>query len=354
MGAPSRESRPPGLLDVARAAGVSHQTVSRVLNNQPNVRAETRERVLAAIADLGYRRNSAARALVTRRSGTIGVLSHSSTLYGPVLTLNSVEQAVREAGMFVSLASLRNADDAILSGALEHFLEQGVEGLIVIAPVPAVVQAATALASRLPIVLVTAGEQVAPSVSTAAPDLRSVGVDQVAGARAATEHLLSLGHRRIVHVSGPREWFDAAARVAGWSSALEAAGVTAPDLLEGDWTAASGAAAAAALMAETLPTAVVAGNDLMALGLIKAFTDAGVRVPEDVSVVGFDDSDGSAHFRPALTTLRQDFGELGRQCVDLMLGLLGGGGEAGATLIQPRLVVRQSTSRPRGLDPTGL
>lgn len=353
MGTPNRESRPPGMLDVARAAGVSHQTVSRVLNNQPNVRAETRDRVLAAIADLGYRRNSAARALVTRRSGTIGVLSHSSTLYGPVLTLNSVEQAVREAGMFVSLASLRNADDAILSGALDHFLEQGVEGLIVIAPVPAVVQAAAALASRLPIVLVTAGEQVSPDLALAS-DLQSVGVDQVAGARAATEHLLDQGHRQVVHVSGPREWFDAAARVAGWSSALTAAGVPVPEPMEGDWSAESGAAAASALMAGDLPTAVFAGNDLMALGLIKAFTDAGVRVPEDVSVVGFDDSDGSAHFRPALTTLRQDFGELGRQCVDRMLGLLGGGAGAGATLIQPRLVVRESTSRPRGLDPTGL
>lgn len=353
MGAPSRESRPPGMLDVARAAGVSHQTVSRVLNNQPNVRAETRDRVLTAIADLGYRRNSAARALVTRRSGTIGVLSHSSTLHGPVLTLNSVEQAVREAGMFVSLASLRNADDAILSGAVDHFLEQSVEGLIVIAPVPAVVEAAVALASRLPVVLVTAGEQVEPDLQSAR-ELQSVGVDQAAGARAATEHLLALGHHQVAHLSGPREWFDAAARVAGWSSALTAAGLPVPEPLVGDWSAESGAAAAAELLAETMPTAVFAGNDLMALGLIKALADAGVRVPEDVSVVGFDDSDGSAYFRPALTTLRQDFGELGRQCVDRMLGLLGGAADAGTTLIRPSLVVRESTTRPRGLDPAGL
>ncbi|GAA2110992.1 LacI family DNA-binding transcriptional regulator [Microlunatus panaciterrae] len=324
--------------DVARLAGVSHQTVSRVLNNHPNVRPETRDRVRAAIAEMGYRRNSAARALVTSRSGTIGVLTHSSALYGPVLTLHSVEQAARAAGLFVSLASLRSDEDAVLSGALDHFLDQAVEGIIVIAPVPGVAQAAAALASRLPIVLVADSDQ---------PDLHPVTVDQAYGARLATDHLLSLGHREVVHVSGLPSWFDAAARVRGWAQALADTGCAVPEPLVGDWTAESGAAIGAELARTDPPTAIFAANDLMALGLIRALTDAGLRVPEDVSVVGFDDSYGSGFFRPALTTVRQDFVELGRRCVERMLGLLGGDADDGRTVVRPDLVLRESTAAPR-------
>lgn len=324
--------------DVARRAGVSHQTVSRVLNGLPNVRPETRERVTAAIAELGYRRNNAARALVTRRSSMIGVMTSGSTLWGPSSALIAVESAARAAGYHVSLAGLGSLDNGLVSGVLEYFSDQSVEGIIVIAPEAALAHAADPLVAKVPVVMVAADTR--PS-----PGLHITSVDQEGGARLAVRHLLDLGHRSIVHVSGPLEWFDAAARQRGWQSEMQAAAIEPAPPILGDWTAASGYAAGATLASSTLPTAVFAANDLMALGLVRALHDHGIAVPQQVSVVGFDDIPGSAHFIPGLTTVKQDFVALGRQCIDILLSALNGGVDDPAP-IEPELIIRESTAAP--------
>ena len=345
------------MADVAAMADVSHQTVSRVLNSHPSVRPETRQRVLDAVRQLGYRRNSAARALVTRRTGTIGVLTTGSALYGPISTLVALEEAAREAGFFVSVATLRQFDPATMDGVLEHFMSQGVEGIVVIAPQDAVAEAVDAFRAPVPVVMISArpdGEardsaredEGPPGAATV-----SVSVDQRLAARLATEHLLALGHRSVTHLAGPVDWFDAREREVGWAQALRDAGADVPAVVRCDWGAdrgyREGRALAAAVLRGEGPTAVLAANDQLALGLLHACAEAGVRVPEQLSVVGVDDVQGSAHFMPPLTTVRQPFAELGRRAMASMLQALGA--EAGAharALIRPELVVRESTAPP--------
>jgi len=325
--------------DVARIAGVSHQTVSRVLNGHPRVRPETRDRVLAVIADLGYRRNSAARALVTSRSGTIGLLTPRSFLYGPVSTLISVEEAARAAGLFVSVASLRSYEEPAVTAALDHFMNQGVEGIIVVAPVPEAVRVAAGLASQVPMVLVAADTPSGPGFQTAS-------VDQERGARLATSHLIELGHRDIAHVCGPPVWLDARARRRGWEQELADAALVVRPPLDGGWSAAGGFAVGTELLQQGPPSAVFAANDLMALGLVRAFTEAGLHVPGDISVVGFDDIEGAGHYLPPLTTVRQDFAALGRRCVQLLLGQLAQEEASATVAMAPELIVRASTAAP--------
>lgn len=212
-------NRPPSMADVAARAGVSHQTVSRVLNEHPNVRQETRERVLAAIEDLGYRRNRAARALATARSSTIGILTVGSAYFGPQSTILAVEVAARAAGYFVSVSSLDGYGARSASLALDHLMDQGVDGVVVVAPLDDVTRVIADAEWRVPVVVI--GTPAHLEHTTA---VRSVHVDQRLGAQRATEHLLGLGHRRIDHVSGPAGWFDAAEREQGWREALANAG----------------------------------------------------------------------------------------------------------------------------------
>ena len=236
---PSPRTRPPAMSDVARLAGVSHQTVSRVLNDHPSVRPETRDRVLDAIATLGYRRNSAARALVTMRSGTIGVVTTGSALYGPTSTLIAVEEAAREQGYFVSVATIRRYDADTMHRVLEHFMDQGVEGIVVIAPQTDVAAAVDSFRAPVPVIMIAArdlpadGEATdvvrpAPGALGAPGAILSIAVDQRLGARVATEHLLGLGHRTVLHLSGPLDWFDARERETGWRAALEERGGLVP------------------------------------------------------------------------------------------------------------------------------
>lgn len=334
-----RPARPPAMSDVAALAGVSHQTVSRVLNDQPSVLPATRRRVLDAIATLGYRRNRAARALVTRRTGTIGVLSSGSALFGPTSTLIAVEGAARDAGRYVSVATLPQWDASEVAGVLDHFLSEGVDGIVVIAAHDEAVEAVQAFGVPVPTVMVG---------PVGLPDpLRSVAVDQYTGGRLAVRHLLELGHRHVAHLAGPLDWLDARRRIEGWRDELATAGVVAGEPIAGDWSADRGYAVGRELAGGALPTAVFAANDQLALGLLRAFAEAGVRVPADVSVVGFDDVDGSAHFFPPLTTVRQEFGALGRRCLEVLLAAIAGEAvESG--LIAPGLVVRASSGPPRG------
>lgn len=335
--AKSSKGRMPRLEDVADVAGVSHQTVSRVINNHPNVSKATREKVEAAIAELGYRRNTAARSLVTRRSHTIGVLASELSQYGPANTLLGVEQAARNAGYFVSIAALREVSGAAIADAVSHFLDQAVDGIAVLVPHAETLQALDAL--NIPVPVMAVGSLGNSQVSGAM-------VDQRAGARLAVEHLIAQGHRRIGHVSGPAGWTDAAERAEGWREALHAAGLADDLLAEGDWSAGSGYAIGRRLAARRSATALFVGNDQMALGILRAFAEAGVSVPDDVSIVGFDDQPESGYFSPPLTTVRQDFEELGRRCLDVMLKEIEAGAGVSSTVVTPELVPRSSTAPP--------
>ncbi|WP_098456497.1 LacI family DNA-binding transcriptional regulator [Sanguibacter antarcticus] len=326
--------------DVARAAGLSHQTVSRVLNDHPNVRPETRDRVLEAIARLGYRRNSAARALVTRRSGTLGVVTTGSYLFGPSRTLVGIEEAAREAGYFLSVATLRSVDAESMHEVLEHFMDQAVEGVVVIAPHADVVEAVRTFGEGLPVVVVAAIPDPPETVTT-------VSVDQELGARLVVRHLAGLGHREVVHLAGPADWLDARARVVGWAAESAALGLHVGEPIEGDWTAERGYVVGQDLVRDGVPTAVFAANDQLALGLLRAFHEAGLVVPRDVSVVGFDDVPGASNFIPPLTTVRQGFAYLGARIIATLLASLDGR-PADDSTSPPDLVLRSSTARPRG------
>jgi DNA-binding LacI/PurR family transcriptional regulator len=330
--------RPPAMTDVARLAGVSHQTVSRVLNNHPRVRASTRDRVALAIQELEYRRNSAARTLVTGRSQTIGVISFDTTLYGPASTLFGIELAARDAGYFVAIASLKAIDRASVVEAYDMLMNQWVGGIIVIAPTTPVAMALQNLPASFPVVAVEGG---------AAAGVPVVAVDQASGAQLATEHLLEHGHRTVWHVTGPAEWLEAADRETGWRSALEAAGAPVPPTVGGDWSPRAGYAAGRTLAARDDVTAVFVANDQMALGLLRAMHEAGRRVPHDVSVVGFDDVPEAAYFMPPLTTIRQDFAEVGRRSLALLLQRLDQHDvPPERQIVPPRLVARESVAPP--------
>ncbi len=323
------------MADVAQLAGVSHQTVSRVLHDSPHVRGDTRERVLAAIRQLDYRPNTVAQALVTGRSKTLGVVSFDTTLYGPASTLLGIEQAAHDAGYAVSISSLRSLNRGTVLAAIHRLRDQGVDGVAVIAPVRAGVDALRHLRPDFAVVAVEAGPDASIPVAT---------VDQVAGAAAATRHLLNLGHKTVWHLAGPADWKEAEERVEGWRTTLKAAGVQIPALLRGDWTPRSGYELGRNLLQIPEMTAVFVANDQMTLGLLRRVHEAGREVPRDLSIVGFDDIPEAAYFTPPLTTVRQDFAELGRRCVHILLGRIEG--EPGPTrvVVAPELVVRGSTS----------
>jgi DNA-binding LacI/PurR family transcriptional regulator len=330
------------MADVARHVGVSHQTVSRVLNGHPNVSPETRASVLAAIRDLGYRPNAAARTLVTGRTNVLGVISFDTVPLRPASLLYALERAARP-DYSVAITSLARFDRGSLPEAVERFPGQAVDGIIVIAPETAAVQALTGLAADIPLVAVGCG--------TRAP-LPSVAIDNAFGSARATQHLLDLGHETVHHIAGPDSWLDAQERVEGWRQALRSAGAAEPGLLRGDWSARSGYEIGHRLAAMPEVTAVMCGNDQMALGLLRALAERGRRVPGDVSVVGFDDVPEAAFFLPPLTTVRQDFGELGRRALHLLMDRISGGRQLGPVLpIEPELVVRASTGPPGGRRP---
>ncbi len=338
--------RPPVMADVARAAGVSHQTVSRVLNDHPNVRPATRARVLEAIDRLGYRRNLVARALATRNSRTLGVISFDTTLYGPASTVYGIERAARAAGYFVSIVSLRTIDRTGVREAIDYLAEQGVAGIVVVAPQRSAASALEDLPPDMPAVAVEGGH---------AGEVSVVCVDQAEGARLATAHLLGLGHETVWHVSGPPDWLEAEGRVEGWRAALAAAGRPVPEPLAGDWSPRSGYAAGKRLAAMAgRVSAVFVANDQMALGVLRALAEAGVRVPRQISVIGFDDVPESEFFSPPLSTVRQDFGAVGRHSIDVLLRRISGRNSGrGATgherlVVPPEIVPRASSAAPGG------
>jgi DNA-binding LacI/PurR family transcriptional regulator len=328
--------RPPSIRDVARLAGVSHQTVSRVLNDHPSIRPATKERVQQVIAELQYRPNRAARALASSRSRTFGILSSSSTQYGPASSIAAIEAAAREAGYWVSTANIDAADPESIVGGISHLTAQSVEGIVVIAPQTRVFDALAELSIDVPYVTLQSTDDAEHTLS----------VDQIAGARMATGHLIDLGHRAIYHLAGPQDWIEAEARMRGFLEEMGARDVPTTAPILGDWTAEFGYYAGRELLLVRDFTAIFSSNDQMALGLMHAIRDEGLDVPGDISVIGFDDIPEAAHFWPPLTTIRQDFAELGRRCVALLLGRADPDAPDYQGTISPELVLRSSTRPP--------
>jgi DNA-binding LacI/PurR family transcriptional regulator len=328
--------------DVASLARVSGQTVSRVVNASPRVDPATRARVEAAMQQLGYRPHRAARALRTGRTQTIGLVVSTLASVGNSRMLQAVADAAAHRGYALTVVTARTTVSAsasvtaggALAGAFEQLRDQGVDGAIVLnEATPAARSSQTP--TGLELVVVDSPHDERFSV---------VQTDHGAGARAATEHLLSLGHPTVWHLAGPEESYAAAERERGWRAALDGAGLLVPPIVRGDWTAASGHREGAALAARADVSAIFAANDQMALGLLRALAEAARSVPGEVAVVGFDDIADAADYLPPLTTVRQDFDALGDMAVDALIALIDGGTPRAHT-VPTRLIVRASSAR---------
>ncbi len=311
---------------VASRAGVSGQTVSRVVNASPRVDPATRARVEQAMAELGYRPHPAARALRTGRSQTLGLVATTLATVGNSRMLQATAEAAERRGY--ALMVVTAVGD--IAEAFARLQDQGVDGAVVLNEASALTRAAD-LPDGLRLVVVDA---------PAAHGFTAVSSDHAGGAAEATRHLLALGHGTVHHVAGPRDSFAASERERGWREALQDAGAPVPELVRGDWSADSGHAAAASLADAT---AVFSANDQMALGLIRALVEQGRRVPQEVSVIGFDDVPDAANYQPPLTTIRQDFAALAEAAVTALTA----DDEAARTpervVIATRLVDRSST-----------
>ena len=328
------------MVDVARLAGVSQKTVSRVVNGAPHVRADVRERVHQAIAELDYRPNGAAQALARARTHTIGVLSLGTPLYGPSRRVLTLERESRRLGWRLALTSVADLSPAEVSRGIDTLLQRNVEGLVIEVP--------THLLEVDPQVLDGIPVVTSAGLIPGLPLQAVVDTDQEAVAVEVTTYLLDLGHRTVWHVGGPRDWDAARKRLDGWRSALVARGRTVPGVLHGDWTAASGYRAGRELATRPDVTAVFAANDSMAIGLLRAFHEAGRAIPDDVSVVGYDDIPEAEFQMVPLTTVAVDDEGPARRILAELLRMIEGGPAPvhPVTLEQQRLVVRASTGPP--------
>ncbi len=318
------------MAQVAARAGVSGQTVSRVVNGSPRVDPATRARVEAAMAELGYRPHRAARALRTGRSHTIGLVVTTLATIGNSRMLQATAEAAAERGYALTVVTASEGVEA----AFAQLADQGVDGAVVLNEASALVPSAPR-PPGLRLVVVDAPAETGAIV---------VHSDHAGGAAAATAHLLSLGHAAVHHLAGPADSFAAAERERGWREALAAGGIAAPAVVRGDWTSRSGFAAGTALAPAT---AVFCANDQMALGLLRALAESGRRVPADVSVVGFDDVPDAADYLPPLTTIRQDFSALAQRAVGALVAAIEGADPAAdgdRAIVPTRLLVRDSTA----------
>ncbi|MGI3197746.1 LacI family DNA-binding transcriptional regulator [Streptomyces phaeochromogenes] len=340
----------PRSVDVARLAGVSQKTVSRVFNDEPYVSPEVRRRVLEAAEQLGYRRNNAARALASGRTRSIGVVTLGTALYGPASLLMGVERVVRDTGYALRVVNTMEGDPAGVTGAVGSLLDQGVDGIVISEPIEEEGSEGD-LSVHVGVPVLVLG---APPPFTASTVLTGAGGADLM-ARAAVEHLLDLGHVTVHHLAGPQRWYAAKDRLEGWRATLAAHGRDEPPVIEGDWSAASGYAAGRELAADPEVTAVFAANDDMAIGLIRALTEAGRRVPEDVSVVGFDDIPVAAYVTPPLTTVRQPFDTVAQEGLKRLVHAIENPQAEALPASDPPvdLVVRASAQPPPPRTPPG-
>ncbi|MET7480152.1 LacI family DNA-binding transcriptional regulator [Streptomyces sp. NPDC005648] len=328
-------------MDVAQLAGVSQKTVSRVYNDEPYVSADVRRRVLEAGEELGYRMNNAARALASGRTRSIGVVTLGTALYGPASLIMGVERAVRDTGYALRVVNTVEGDPTGVAGAVDSLLEQGVDGIVISEPIDDGNGEDLSARGDVPILVLGA-----PPLSMPRTLAAGVGADLMA--RMATEYLLELGHETVHHLAGPQRWYAARDRLEGWRSTLAAYGRRIPPVVEGDWSASAGYAAGRELAADGELTAVFAANDDMAIGLIRALAEAGRRVPEDVSVVGFDDIPVAPYVTPPLTTMRQPFDTVAQEGLKRLVHSIENPDAPPLPASEPPadLVVRASTAPP--------
>ena len=323
------------MADVAAAAGVSHQTVSRVLNEHSSVRESTRERVLTAINALGYRRNQAARTLATNRSATIGIVATDTAHFGPSSTVLAVEQAARDAHLFVSIATVASEDPG---AAIDQLMNQGVDGIVVVAPHVEVARVLDTTPVRIPIVVIAARTDAPTDTSVS-----YIAVDQAAGAASVADRLIDLGHHGLAHIAGPHDWFDAIERSRGFISRARERGAALHLANAGGWSARRGYDAAKHLIdgvRDGSITAIFAANDYLAIGALRALGEAGCSAPDDVALVGFDDIEGSAFLSPSLATVRQPFALIGTAAIEALTG-----NPARSTFFSPELIERETLAR---------
>ncbi|WP_125129913.1 LacI family DNA-binding transcriptional regulator [Microbacterium sp. 10M-3C3] len=333
-----RGAKSANIFDVARLAGVSHQTVSRVLNDLPNVRPATRARVEQAMAQLRYSPSPAARALVTRRTRTIGLVTPGSAEYGPTSIAINFTVAARSERYSVDTVAAPDPTPAAIRDTIEGLLRQRVDAIVLIVADVAVLDVVRGLDLSVPVVAAAATQRRHPQL---------VSIDQYRGARSAVRHLAELGHTRILHIAGPPRNPDALERIRGWRDELAARGLVAAAPVHGDWSAASGADIGGSLPLEP-GDAVFVANDHMAIGLLSALRGRGLDVPADIAVVGFDDVPEAAYLAPPLTTVRQDFQALGELMMQkVLVAVEEPDGLTEDTPIATHLVVRESTRPAR-------
>ncbi|MCL4254880.1 MAG: substrate-binding domain-containing protein [Anaerolineae bacterium] len=326
------------LNDVAEHSGVSYQTVSRVINNHPSVAEETRQRVLGAIQDLNYHPNRAARSLVTNRSDTIAIISFGATFYGPGQMMSHITRHAKASGYRVSLSTVEQLGWAEVKSAINDLHEHLIDGIIMIAPIISdFTHDIRALLGNIPYIQIDTKPQ---------EGVASVVIEQAYGTTLAVEHLIQLGHRDIAEISGPLNWYDAIMRHQSWIDTMKRHNLSHHMSVEGNWSAQSGYEGLHALIKSGAKfTGLAVANDQMALGAMAALNELGLRVPDDVSVVGFDNIPESAYFMPALTTIHQNFAALGEQCVEYLVSLINHPDTpVHQRVLYPKLVIRDSTS----------
>jgi DNA-binding LacI/PurR family transcriptional regulator len=326
--------------DVARRSGVSYQTVSRVINNHPYVAEETRSRVLKVIAELDYRPNKAAKSLVTQRSQTLAVITFGMDYYGPAQMVINIERAAKHEGYDLIFSNIPETSIDNMRAAMNSLDSWLVDGILAITPVTGITcDEMQELCGAIPLV------QIDNRMGSATP---SVVVDQQYGSRLVTQHLIDLGHTQFAEIGGPQDWFGAAARHQSWLQTLTDAGLQPGPAIHADWTALGGYNAACQLLEYGATfTALVVANDQMALGAIRAVRERGLRIPEDISITGFDDIPESMFFDPPLTTVRQDFDALGRRGVEYLIQRINDPETPSMQhIINPQLITRASTAPP--------
>lgn len=334
------DTRRPSIRDVARVSGLSVQTVSRVANGEPNVNAVTRDRVLGVMRDLGYRPNLAARAMRRGSYKTIGIVYQGLHAVGHRRTVETVSEYAALGGYTIALMPIAAATGLATSGAFTRVEEMAVDVIVTILTTQ--IEFETPMVIPPGIKAIVIGPQTTEGVS-------SLDFDQIGGAEVGVRHLLDAGHRTVHHITGAAGSYFAARREETWERVLRAEGRVVPPPLLGDWSAHSGYLALRELLESSdpadYPTAIFSANDQMALGAYRALREFGLRVPEDVSLVGFDDIEEAMDFSPPLTTIAQDWDLLGREALRVANESLAGA-EPQSVLLPTRLVERESVAPP--------
>ena len=342
----SNKSRQVTISQVAKEAGVSSQTVSRVINNRQEITPETRHHVQEVIKRMGYQPNAIARSLIQRRSHTLGVVTSGLEYFGPSHILIGLEQGANQAGLSILLNLIHQPETSDIGSIVNGLISRQVEGIIW--AVPEIDANRSWFRENLhqlviPVVFLSTQPR---------ENLNVVEIDNWNGAYIATQHLLERGYQKIGHIAGPLTWWAARERRRGWQDSLTAAGISFSEdwLVEGNWSAESGERGLQDLLAKFPDVqAVFACNDQMALGSMRAARRLGKRIPQDLAVVGFDDIPDSAFYYPPLTTVRQGLYELGHVAVQTFMKLRHAehteeaNMAAQTVLLQPQLVIREST-----------